>query len=63
LAETKVKAEIETEIGVLLAIEIFGIARTIRIVGIVEKARARAGTGVFRIEAFSSCAWLNKDST
>jgi hypothetical protein len=47
---------------VLLAVEIFGIAGTVGIVGIAEKAGAGAGTGVFGIEAFSSRARLNIDS-
>jgi hypothetical protein len=63
LAGTEAGAETEIETGVLLAVEIFGIAGTIGIVGIAEKAGAGAGTGVFGIEAFSSRAWLNKDST
>jgi hypothetical protein len=64
LARTEVEAEVE--IRVLLAIEIFRI---------VEKAGVGVGAGagigietgiaigVFKVEAFSSYAWLNKDST
>jgi hypothetical protein len=57
LAGTEAGAGAET--GVLLAIEIFGIAGTIGIIGIAEKAGTGAGigigagTGVFGIEAFS----------
>jgi hypothetical protein len=51
----------ETEAGVTLAVETFGI---VGIVGIAEAAGAGTVTGIgiaFGLEAFS-CAWLNKES-
>jgi hypothetical protein len=52
--------ETEAGTGVALAVETFGI---VGIVGIAGKAGAGAGTGVaLGMEAFSSCARLNKNS-
>jgi hypothetical protein len=53
----------ETEAGVTLAVEIVGTIGALGIVGIAETVEAGTGTGVaLGMEAFSSCARLNKNS-
>jgi hypothetical protein len=59
--------ETEAEAGVTVAAETFGIVGTVGTeagtIGIAGKAGAGAGTGVaLGIEAFPSCARLNKNS-